>query len=200
MLESIEGFRYVKVTAKVSPRSLKEDDQNSVSKARRSPVDRSLRKPYWQSERRLWADRCLIIFFLSNVGNQSYRAAVRRIAAVTLIRDRLNVSKLPARKIGRSRETQTKEFYQEMSEFRSTVFENNGRDSIQTASLLKIKAREGIGNVIMKIFNFKDEVVRGCRSRKNMPSIIQSRVGSKGLSEEFSFKERRNSCGAIWLK
>ena len=38
-------------------------------------------------------------------GNQSYRAVVRNIGAVTLFRDRLNVSKLPARRIGRSRET-----------------------------------------------------------------------------------------------
>ena len=38
-------------------------------------------------------------------GNQSYRAVVWRIGAVTLIKDRLNVSKLPARRIGRSRET-----------------------------------------------------------------------------------------------
>ena len=37
-------------------------------------------------------------------------AVVRRIGSVTLFRDRLNVSKLPARRIGRSRETQTKEF------------------------------------------------------------------------------------------
>ena len=38
-------------------------------------------------------------------GNQSYWAVVRRIGAVTLFRDRLNVSKLPAQRIGRSRET-----------------------------------------------------------------------------------------------
>ena len=42
--------------------------------------------------------------------NQSYRVVVRRIGAVTFFRDKLNVSKLPARRIGRSRETQTKEF------------------------------------------------------------------------------------------
>ena len=40
-------------TAKVSPKSLKEDDQDTVRKAGRSPVDRPLWKPYWQSERRL---------------------------------------------------------------------------------------------------------------------------------------------------
>ena len=42
--------------------------------------------------------------------NQSYRAVVRRIRAVTLFRNRLNASKLPPRRIGRNRKTQTKEF------------------------------------------------------------------------------------------
>ena len=37
--------------------------------------------------------------------NQSYRAVVRRIGAVTFLRDRLNVSRLSARRIGRNRET-----------------------------------------------------------------------------------------------
>ena len=41
----------------------------------------------------------------TKVGNQSYRAVVRRIGAVIFFRDRLNVNKLPARRIGRSRET-----------------------------------------------------------------------------------------------
>ena len=120
------------------------------------------------------------------------------IGVVTLLRDRLNVSKLPARRISRSRKTQTKEFDQAVNEFGSTVFENR-RDSIWTVSLLRMKTREGMENV-MKIFYFRDEVVRGLRSRRNIPSIIQSRVGSKGLSEEFSFRERRDSCGAVWLK
>ena len=133
-------------------------------------------------------------------GNQINRLVVKRIGAVTLFRDRLNVSILPARRIGRSRETQTKEFDQAMSEFRSTVFENSRRHSIRTVSSPRIKARKGMKDVIMKNFNFRDEVVRGLRSRRNMPSIIQSRVGSKGLSEEFSFRERRDNCGAIWLK
>ena len=52
----------------------------------------------------------------------------------------------------------------------------------------------------MKNLNFRDEVIRRWRSRRNMPSIIQSRVGRKGLSEEFSFRERIDSCGAIWLR
>ena len=80
-----------------------------------------------------------------------------------------------------------------MSEFGSTDFENNRRDSIPTVSLPRIKAREGLENVIIKNLNFMDEVVRGWRSRRNMPSIIQKRVGSKGLSEEFGFRERRDS-------
>ena len=87
-----------------------------------------------------------------------------------------------------------------MSEFGSTVFEYNRRDSIRTVILPRIKAREGQENVIIKNLNFRDEVVRGWRSKRNMPSIIQSRVGRIGLSEEFSFRERRDSCGAIWLK
>ena len=119
---------------------------------------------------------------------------------VTLFWDRLNVSKLPARKIGRSRETQTKEFDQAVSEFGSTVFENNRRDSIQTVSHPRIKARGGLEKVIMNNFKFRDEVVRGWRSSRNMPSIIQSRVDSKGLSEDFSFREKRDSCGVIRLK
>ena len=45
------------------------------------------------------------------------------------------MSKLPARRIDRSRETQTKEFDEAVSEFRSTVSENNRRDSIRTISL-----------------------------------------------------------------
>ena len=48
-----KAFHMSRPTAKVSPKALKEDDQDSVRKARRSPVDRPLRKPYWQSERRL---------------------------------------------------------------------------------------------------------------------------------------------------
>ena len=133
-------------------------------------------------------------------GYQSYRAVVRRIGPVTFFRNRLNVSKLLARRIGRNREAQTKEFDLAVSEFGSTVFENNRRVSILTVSLPRIKIREGLENVMIKNSNFRDEVVRGWRSRRNMPSIIQSRVSSKGLSEVFSFKERRDSCWAIWLK
>ena len=54
------------------------------------------------------------------------------------------MSKLPARRIGRSRETQTKKFDQAVSEFVTTVFENNRRDFIRTVSLPRIKARAGL--------------------------------------------------------
>ena len=93
--------------------------------------------------------------------NLSYRVVVRRIGSVIFFRDRLNVSKFPARRISRSRETQTKEFDQAVSELGSTVFENNRRNSIRTVSLPRITAREGLENVIIKNFNFRDEVVRG---------------------------------------
>ena len=39
-----------------------------------------------------------------------------------LLRDRLNVNKLPTKSIGRNRETQTKEFDQAENELGSTVF------------------------------------------------------------------------------
>ena len=122
-------------------------------------------------------------------GNQSYYAVVRGIGAVTFFKDRLNVSKIPARRIGRSRKTQRKEFDQTVSEFGSTVFENNRSDSFRTVSIPRIKAREGLENVMIKNFDSRHKVVRGWRSRRKMPSIIKSRVGSKGLSEEISFKE-----------
>ena len=93
------------------------------------------------------------------------------------------MSKRPERRLGRSRETPTKQFDQTGSELGSTVFENNRRDSIQTVSSPRIKAREGIENVIMKNSYFRNEVVRGWRSRRKMPSIIQNRVDSKGLKQ-----------------
>ena len=40
------AFDMSKPTAKVSLKSLKEDDQYSLRKARKSPVDRPLGKPY----------------------------------------------------------------------------------------------------------------------------------------------------------
>ena len=60
------------------------------------------------------------------------------------------MSKLPARRIGRNKKTLAKEFDQVGIKLGSTVSENNRRDSIRTVSLLRIKAREGMENVIMK--------------------------------------------------
>ena len=71
------------------------------------------------------------------------------------------MSKLLVRRIGRNKVTQTKEFDQAGSEFGSTVFENNRMDSLRTVSLLIIKAREDMENVIIKNFNFRYELVRG---------------------------------------
>ena len=67
----------------------------------------------------------------------------------------------------------------------------NRWDSIRPASLPRIKAREGIENVSMHKFYCRDELVRGCKSSRKMPRIIQSRVGNKGLSEEFSFRGKK---------
>ena len=93
--------------------------------------------------------------------NQRYMAVVRRIGAVTFFRDRLNVIKPPARRIYIEVERQTKEFDQTVSEFGSTVFENNRKDSIRTISLPRKKAREGLENVIIKNLSFGDAVVGG---------------------------------------
>ena len=41
-----KAFDMSRATAKVSPKPLKEDDQDSVRKVRRSPIDHPLRKPY----------------------------------------------------------------------------------------------------------------------------------------------------------
>ena len=71
------------------------------------------------------------------------------------------MSKLPARRIGRSREIQTKEFDQARSELLSTDFENSRWDSIRAVSPPRIKAREGMENVIKKNLYYRDEVDRG---------------------------------------
>ena len=51
-------------------------------------------------------------------------------------------------------------------------------------------------NIIMKNFNCSDKEVRGWRSRRNTTIIIQSRVGSIGLNEDFSVRQRRDRCEA----
>ena len=61
-----------------------------------------------------------------------------------------------------------------------------GRSRLAGGGLPRIKAREGMENVIIKNFIFKDEIVRRWRSRKNMPNFIQNRVGSKNLRHKFS--------------
>ena len=68
--------------------------------------------------------------------------------------------------------------------------ENNRRDPIRPISLSRVYASEGIENIIMKDFNWQHKVVRGRRRRRNKPGIVQGRVISKGLSEEFSFRNR----------
>ena len=90
----------------------------------------------------------------------------------TLFRDKLIVSKLPASRIGRSRERQTQKFDQAGSDLGGTAFENNRRDSIQTISFPIMKARGSMINAITKNYDYRDKIVRGWRSRRNMPSII----------------------------
>ena len=102
----------------------------------------------------------------------------------------MKVSKLPARRISRvgiGRKSLTRQGASSEAQF----FENSRRNSIRTVSLPRSKAREGMENVIKKNFDFRDKIVIEWRSRRNMPSIIQSRVGSKGLSGEFSLRKRK---------
>ncbi len=62
-----------KATAKVSPKLLSEDDQESVKKAKRSPVESPLRNSYWRSETRLDDDKCLSLFLFRLVSKTSER-------------------------------------------------------------------------------------------------------------------------------
>ena len=141
------------------------------------------------------ADPCL-----RKTSNKRYGAVVWKIWVVNLFIDRLNASKLTARMIERSRKTPTKKFDPAGSKLGSLIFENNRRDSIRTVSLPRIMAKDGMENFIMKNFKIIDEIVRGWRNKRNMPSIIQNRVVSKGLSEVFSFRQKRDSCGVVSLK
>ena len=52
-------------------------------------------------------------------------------------------------------------FDQAECEHKSTVAENNRRDSIRAKSLPRAKIREGIENVIMKNLNIRHNVVSG---------------------------------------
>ena len=83
---------------------------------------------------------------------------------------------------------------------RSTVLENNRRDTIRSISLPRVEAREGMENITMKDFNRQREVVRGRWRRRNKPWIIQDRVCIKDLSEEFSFRGRKTAVVSGWSK
>ncbi len=74
-----KAFDMSKATAKVSPKRLREDGQESVRKARRSPVERTLRNPYWRSETRLEDDRCLRTFLLRIVSKALERQESKAI-------------------------------------------------------------------------------------------------------------------------
>ncbi|KAL7630034.1 UNVERIFIED_CONTAM: hypothetical protein RMT77_019842 [Armadillidium vulgare] len=51
-------------TAKDSPKPRRAEDKESERRERRSPVERSLRKPHWRSEIRFEKLRCFQIFLL----------------------------------------------------------------------------------------------------------------------------------------
>ncbi len=53
-----KAFDMSSATEKVSPKRLREDDQESVRRERRSPVERPLRNPYCRSDRRSEVERC----------------------------------------------------------------------------------------------------------------------------------------------
>lgn len=55
-------------------------------------------------------------------------------------------------------------------------------------------------NIVTKNFNCRHEIVRGRRRGRDKPRIIQGGVVSKGLREEFSFRDRRDGSGAIRMK
>ncbi len=56
--------------------------------------------------------------------------------------------------------------------------------------LPRVKASDGMKNVITKDFNYKHEIVREWERRRDMPRISQCRVLCKRLSEEFSLRDR----------
>ena len=65
---------------------------------------------------------------------------------------------------------------------------------------MKVKAREGIENIIMKNVNDSHSLVREGVSRRNMSRILQTRVSRKSLNKEFSSRNRSDSCGAVRFK
>ena len=69
-----------------------------------------------------------------------------------------------------------------------------------TICLPRVKASEGMSNIITKDLNIRYEVIRVWWRRRNKPRIIQCGVVSKSLSEEFSLRDREDGRGAIWVK
>ncbi|MPC61286.1 hypothetical protein E2C01_055355 [Portunus trituberculatus] len=55
-------------------------------------------------------------------------------------------------------------------------------------------------NIITKNSDLRHEIVRGRMRERDKPRIIQDGVVSKGLREEFSFRDRRDGRGAIRIK
>ncbi len=53
-----KAFDMSSETDKISPKWLREDDQESVRRERRSPVERPLQNPYWRSDRSSEVERC----------------------------------------------------------------------------------------------------------------------------------------------
>lgn len=61
-------------------------------------------------------------------------------------------------------------FYQAGCELRSTIFENNRKDSFRSASLPKIKSREGMKNIITKNLNSQSWVEKE-EQDQNQPEL-----------------------------
>ncbi len=78
-----KAFETSKATAKVSPKQLREDDQELVRKARRSPVERSLRKPYQtiieKVETRQMLEKLLLKEILKALARQESQAILRQL-------------------------------------------------------------------------------------------------------------------------
>src|ERR1700755_1611905 len=72
-----------------SPKPRRAEDQESESRERRSPVERSLRKPYWRSEIRIEDLRCFQIFLLRIDSKTLERTEVKKLD------ERLRVEKGP---------------------------------------------------------------------------------------------------------
>jgi len=74
-----KAFDMSRATAKDSPKPRRAEDQELESRERRSPVERSLRKPYWRSEIRLEELRCFQIFLLRIDSKTLERTEVKEI-------------------------------------------------------------------------------------------------------------------------